>query len=95
VNELITVPISRREFEQRQIDLTSYILGILAAYPDHAYSFDELYKEVLNLVARPVPENAFRPALASLEAGGRVESREVWGLTYYILKQPSENEPSV
>lgn len=82
------MPISRREFESGELDLSLLLIGFFHSNPDYAYTVEELIGE---LVSRGVSlsEEEMRNALSSIEARGRIESKTLrGGVVYYIYSKP-------
>lgn len=82
------MPISRDEFERRQINVTIYIEQFLRAFADTAFSVDELV-EFASKEGRSFPKDEVLSAVDALVTQGKTEREDVNGVVYYIHKRRS------
>ena len=82
------MPISRSEFERRQIDAIIYLEQLLRAFADTAFSVDELV-ELASREGRIFSRDDVLSAVDALVDEGKAEREDVNGVVYYIYKRRS------
>jgi len=80
------MPISRSDFESGELDPSLLLTEYLRSTPDYAYTLDEL-KEYLISRGVHLTTEELGNVLNTLESRGRVESKVVVGVLYYIYRK--------
>lgn len=79
------MPISREEFEQRRIDPALPVAGLLADYPDLAFTVEDIQQMLEEIKGRNATLEEVQQALDSLVARGRVEKAEIERQQWYTV----------
>jgi len=87
------MPISRKEFESGELNLSLLIIDFLHSNPDYAYTVEELVEELVSRGTDLTAEKV-QTVLSSLENRGRVEVKEIHGVIYYIYNKAMGFRPS-
>lgn len=77
------MPINRESFEQGKILPRAEILAFLESNAERAYTIDEIYMETRATLE--YSKEQLQEVVSGLEAEGRVESKVIEGVTYYIV----------
>lgn len=87
------MPISRREFESGELDPSLLLIEFLRSNPDYAYTAKELIGELASK-GMDLTKEEMQNALSSLENRGRIESKIIHGVVYYICSKTMGFRPS-
>ncbi len=87
------MPISRKEFETGELDLSFLIIDFLRTNSDDAYNVEELVAE-LALKGMSLTVEKVQTILSSLESRGRVQTQTRDGVVYYIYSRRIGFRPS-
>ena len=77
------MPLSREEFDQRRIDLTLPIVGLLSNRPDLAFTAEDVLQILIGRSARNVTAQEVQQALEALVSRGQIEVAEIEGQQWY------------
>ena len=81
------MPISRGEFEAGRLNLAVPILQILEGNVDFAFTAREIANRLADIVERNATEAEVARELDELEQAGTVETQELGGQRWYIIKR--------
>jgi len=76
------MPINSRDFDKSDRDPSTLLIGFLSYNYRNAYTLDELV-EMMTSMGKNLTKKDVERLLASLEYGGRAESKIIDGVAYY------------
>jgi len=81
------MPISRDEFERREIDPHLAVLDLLRGKPNSAFTLEDIRSSLLR--QRQLSIEVLKEITRSLGEQGSIESADIGGEEYYIYRRPS------
>ena len=88
------MPISSNDFEKSNRESNILLIDFLRSNYRDAYSLDELV-EAMASTGRKLSGEEVERILASLEYGGKIESKIIGGVTYYRYCKVTGSRPTI